>query len=804
VKTERLAIVLCGLAIVLAVGVVSAQEEPAEPPPTAEEVAQEEQEAREAREPFMEEIVVTARKTAETLDSVPLTIRAFTAEDMKTLGVESMTNIAEQTPGLVISNYQGKRDDPGLLFRGMDVGTVGRTQQNSSSFVDGVYLPGSSLFLPMEDLERTEVVKGPQSAFYGRNVFGGAVNLITKSPPFDWRGDFSATVGSDSRQDYNVGIGGPITEKLAFHVFGRYYDYGGGWDNPTPDSEALGAESSTAGTASLAFQPSPSANFRLRVLYDQDDDGPGTNIFFPSSILNCGPFTQDGLTGTSQYYCGELATDLARPAGYDTTTEDVPGSNWPKNDFGLERDFMLATFTFDVGLGGNVFLDSNTSYLTEDTFNVDDFTGANQMLWWYHTDDTLFSQELRLNGSSSSFDWLIGAYYLDAEYEDLGSGFGCADENSLVFGFLPFCPVILGLPPVRGAFLVDQTPVKTIQNKALFGSLIWRLTDSFSLSAEGRFARETIDEGVAENLVDGTLVPLKDDFDSFSPRVIANWNVTDNAMLYGSVAQGNKSGAFNPDFVQSVGTDCQDAFSAQYGVSASVPEEKLINYEVGWKQNINRGRHRFNVAGYYMDWRDQQFRAFVNQVDTNCDGVVDENDEFQVDYTTNAGKSQVLGAELFYSGWFTNLFNLTFSYNYNKTEYKEFEDASYASVFGSRDASGKEMPRSPNDSATLGLLFRLPLFGSWEFFARGDAIYTGSSWAWAHNLAKTPTALRANLRTGLENDRWTFSVWVQNLTDDDTVMWNRRFTDFTTLSTGFWGALAKPREYGATIRFRFF
>lgn len=789
--------VVCLFAVVLVGGLAWAQEG------TPDEVEAEAAAEQAASDQTIEEVVVTARKTQETLDTIPLTIRAFTAQDIEQQGVKSVSDIAELTPGLVIANYIGYRDEPGLKFRGMDVGTQDRTAQGSSAYIDGIYLPGSSLFLSMEDLERTEVVKGPQSAFYGRSSFGGAINLITKSPTFDWQGDASLVVGSNERIDANVGVSGPISDTFAFRAFGRYYDYGGGWDNPVEGSDTLGAQNTIAGTASLSWQPNDRASFRLRALYSEDDDGAGATIFWPSSILNCGPFTQDGQTGTSQYYCGELDPSLANPIGFDTTVEGAPDANWPKDDFGLEREFFLATLAFDVSLGdGDIVLDSNTGYLQDDVINMDDFTGAGRLLWWYHTKDTLISQELRLSGTSTKLDWLVGAYYLDAEYESLGDGFGCGDPDARIFGFMPFCS-FFGWPNVRGHFDYNLGPPKTIENTALFGSVTWHVSDSVSLSAEGRFARETIDEGTITNIVDGSEVSLKDDFDSFSPRVILDWAVTDDAILYASIAQGNKAGNFNSDFARDVGTGCQGDFSSQYGIELAVPEEKLVNYELGWKQDFNRGRHRFNAAAYYMDWTDQQFRAFVNLVDTNCDGVVDDQDEFQVDYLASAGSSSIYGAELYYHGWLGQYFNLTFSYNYNKTEYQEFFDNDYGRVFGSRDASGQEMPRSPRHAAALGLQFRLPVTSAWDYFARADVSYSGSSYAWVMNLAETGEGTFTNLRTGVESDRWVFTIWVENVTDEDTVLSARRFTDFTNLQTGFWGGLPKPREYGATIRLRF-
>jgi outer membrane receptor protein involved in Fe transport len=792
------------LAISLIAGVGWAQEEPTEEA-AAEEVAQEGEQAQDQQEVFIEEIVVTARKTSESINDIPLTMRAFTADDLKAQGVESVDGVAELTPGLVISNYQGFRDEAGLKFRGMDVGTQDRTAQGSSAFIDGVYLPGSSQWLNMENLERSEVVKGPQSAFYGRNVFGGAINLITKKPTPDFAGDASLTYGSNERIHVNAGVGGPISDKFWYRVFGRYYDYGGAFDNPVPDSETLGSEGTKSISGALSFTPGPSSEFTLRLLYTENDDGPASIVFFPSSILNCGPFETDGVSGDKPYYCGTLSPDLANDVGYDTTVEDVPGATWPKDDFGLERSFYLASFDFDLVLGsGNTTLSSLTSYLEDDVINMGDFTGTKNLLWWYDNTDTLFSQELRVNGSTNHFDWLVGGYYLDAEYVDNGNNFGCAGGDTLVFGYLPLCN-FFGWPDIRGYFAPNAGPPVKINNQALFGSLTWRASDSVSLSAEARYASEELDEGNVVNIVDGSTVNLNDTFDSFSPRVILNWSPTPDAMLYASVAQGNKSGNFNSDFAREVGTDCQAEFTAEHGIGLSVPEEKMLNYEAGWKQTFSGGRHTFNAAGYYMDWTDQQFRSFVNLVDTNCDGVVDENDEFQIDGLISAGKSEIIGAEFYYSGWFSRFFNLTASYNYNQTEYLEFEDTEYGRTFGTRDASGQEMPRSPNDAATLGLLFRLPVFGSWEFFANSTTVYTGGSWTWAHNLATTGSSTRTAIRTGFENDRWVFTAWVENVTDDDTIMWNRRFTDFGgfPFQNGFWSGLARPREYGATIRLRF-
>ena len=194
--------ILCLFSVLLVVGAVWAQEE--SPVEEVEGVGEEQEiEQREELSEMgdsatrqIEEITVTARKVAESLDDTPLTIRAMTADAVAELGIFDVENVALNTPGIHISNYFGARDDPNISFRGMDAGTIDRIAQISSSYIDGVYLPGATSWISVGAIERTEVVKGPQSALYGRSAFGGAINFVMKNPTPEWAGDAALTVGN--------------------------------------------------------------------------------------------------------------------------------------------------------------------------------------------------------------------------------------------------------------------------------------------------------------------------------------------------------------------------------------------------------------------------------------------------------------------------------------------------------------------------------------------------------------------------------------------------------------------------------
>ena len=193
--------------------------------------------------PLMEEITVTARKIGESIQDIPLSITAFASEDIKAQAITGIEDIANFTPGLHMSHVIATRNDPALKFRGMDNSNTQRDQQLASSFVDGIYLSGTSQWVSMNDIERVEMVKGPQSAFFGRGTFGGAVNYITKTPGNEWAADARLVAGQEGRADLEASMEGPIlADRLAFRVTGRYYTYDGGWDNEWPGGDKLGSQ----------------------------------------------------------------------------------------------------------------------------------------------------------------------------------------------------------------------------------------------------------------------------------------------------------------------------------------------------------------------------------------------------------------------------------------------------------------------------------------------------------------------------------------------------------------------------------
>ncbi len=767
--------------------------------------------------PVMEEITVTARKVGESIQDIPLSITAFTAEDIQAQAITGIEDIANFTPGLHMSNVIATRSDPALKFRGMDNSNTVRDQQLASSFVDGIYLSGTSQWVSMNDIERVEVVKGPQSAFFGRATFGGAVNYITKTPGNEWAGDLQLVTGQDGRADLEGSVGGPIVEgKLSLRMTGRIYSYDGGWDNEFPGSEKLGAQETQALSLTLYATPRDNVSIKFRSVYSEDDDGAGVRFLQLAAENNCGPFfsrdTVPGITPKS-YYCGAITRAGLTGLAVDTSVDlSTPGASWPKDDMGLDRHINLNSLDINVEIGGYT-LSSLTGAFKDDTAEMRELLPG-ELLVYYEWEDTSFSQELRLTSPQEErLRWMVGAYYLDLTYGKRRAGFGCSSTDSF------FCspargPIFHG-GSARGAFsgafgigtLLD--PDTTVTNKALFGSLAFDITEQLTLSVEVRRADEELDFG--ETIVQeappgmtGAEVTLNSTFSSTTPRVILDYEVNDGTMIFASYAEGNNPGGFNNEIVGMAPSSAQ-FFQDNFGASPTVPEGELKDYEFGIKHSFANGRGFVNAGVYLMEWTNQRFQTFLTNVDSNGDGVFNDDDILgrQIDFS-GAGNTDIQGYELSVGYTLNANWRVNYAYNYNRTKIKKYLDAPFSQVFGFYDAADGELPRSPNNSAAFSLAFNMPAAWGGEWFGRLDSVYQDGTFAWVHNLAKTETEVLSNLRGGWRNDRYTVTVWVENVTDSDAVLAARRFTSsFATGQIGFTLTLPDPRQVGVSFQARF-
>ncbi|MFM7797690.1 MAG: TonB-dependent receptor plug domain-containing protein, partial [Planctomycetota bacterium] len=221
--------------------------------------------------PVLEEVVVTARKREESLRDVPLTVTAVTADAIERLGIRDAYDVSLYTPAFSNVASFGRNSVERPVIRGQ-ANILG--DPNASYFVDGVFLSGSTSNTETANLERIEVIKGPQAVLYGRATFAGAINFVTRKPSDTFEGKVSATVGQHDQRDIVAWVSGPvIDDRLSFYAAVSHLEYGGAYDNPLDQRDDLGAERTKAGTLKLRWTPGEDSEVTALVTGQQDDDG---------------------------------------------------------------------------------------------------------------------------------------------------------------------------------------------------------------------------------------------------------------------------------------------------------------------------------------------------------------------------------------------------------------------------------------------------------------------------------------------------------------------------------------------------
>ena len=737
----------------------------------------------------LEEVVVTARKRAESIMDAPLAIATFSADELDRMGASSLEDLSLMSAGVQFQNQAVAipgRYNSAVRFRGMATNLSQPSQQTGTIFVDGIWVSGSVFGIGFDDVERVEVIRGPQSAIFGRSTFGGAVNYITRTPGNEYQGRVSAEVAEFGTYDASISHEGPIMEdKLYYRLAVRGYGTEGQYDS-VDDGGELGRERTRTLAASLYATPTDNFDLKARFSFSQDNDGPpdgmmlggplsrrglGPNIYncFANGGLNpamarrdflCGQvpvFDSDDLASSNTSLDPGLADLLVFTAANAPDESDIPN----KNNVGLKRNTQRLSvhmnYTFDNGMR----LTSNTGWNEIEANWIRDsdstgFSNAWQRDPQVHKDVT---QEIRFASSAEErLSWMVGVNYFWSEYLTSGSGGAVAvDPNGELVG------ILAGPLAFNDAFAEE-----TGEAIGVFGSLGYRINDSLTLDFEGRYQRDEV--GLATSASD-----FKETFNTFLPRAILRYQPFDQTTLYATYSQGNIPGLFN--VVLAVRSQFEvDQISAQCNCDVSVDEEELKNYEFGWKQELFDGRLFLSSAFYYMEWENQknlQNVAFVR----------DDGTPFTQNVIGSVGETELYGVEL--EGQFQVGDNLRglFSVNYAKSEYKRFNCAVGFIVIGDQDCSGRSSPRYPKWSASFSATYSHPIgAGDWQGYVRPDVIYQGKQYTDETNLAYISDYALVNLRAGVQKNKLRLEVFARNLFNDDNYRAGATRADFSGLN----------------------
>ena len=744
----------------------------------------------------LDEITVTARKRDESLLEVPLTVTAFSEEDIARIGIRSLEDISDFAPGLFYStmgSQRGGRSESVVRFRGMDINDVTPVRQLASVFVDGVYVSGGLSSISMEDVARVEVIKGPQSAYFGRSTFGGAVNFVTRRPAERLEGQVNVTAAEDGEYDVSASVDVPLVDdRLAARLTARYYTTDGRWRSAT-DGGRLGEEETRSLALTVNARPTDALELTFRGFISEDEDGLPPTFALDGSFHNCGPFFEGGRT----YICGTLprVRDIEINTVLDGEPRDIYLNNSRNSEalergpglsgMGLRRKMRRVSLSgdWDIADTGMVLAGAASYNRLEQRRLMDlDYTGAQVWLEGNFQDISDTGLELRLSGGGDRFDWLVGVSRFALDFDT---------TSGASIGYLYPNPVF-----VNGFFLDQAVVTDEVTTNAVFGAVSYDLTDTVNLSVETRYQRDRIDQGqVADTAV-------RETFTNFLPRVILQWQPTADTNLYATFAKGNKPGNFNISLL-SLTAEQREEVRQQTGAVEFVDEEELKNFELGLKQRLFDGRLFVGVAAYYMEWTNQQTRTTAVITDPNTPAGFRTTPVI-----VTAGKTDLWGVELESTFQVTDRLFLRGAFNWAASEYKDFECGFCERVTGTVDVRGNETPRFPKYSGSLGAEWIDQVNAELDYFLRADVIYTGSAWDEAFNLAKTSDYTLVNARAGLQADRWRAEVFVTNLFNDRNYRSAARFTDFTTGTFNLSDFVtnvtpADPRKLGVRLSYRF-
>jgi len=600
-----------------------------------------------------EAIVVTARRTEENVQRVPGAITAFSEKSLDRIQATDTTGQQGAVPNLNIVQGRGSSNSTNIFIRGIGQPDALQTFDPAVGvYVDDVYLSrirGNQLDLL--DVERVEVLRGPQGTLYGKNTIGGAIKFVTRKPGQEFRATGSIAVGSYNQFELKGAASGPISDTLAagFAVMRAKRD---GFVEDRNDDREYNNKNTLAGRAAIAYTPSSSLRVDLSADYAHDD-----------AKLNTGAPLNDIV----HLFTPTVIVPLERdPDHYNFTVETTPGL---PNSTKMTHWGLSGTAAYDVN--DQLTLKSITAYRklrTTDYVDIDATAAeVGDVLVDVHQDQ--FSQEFQLLYTSDRLSGVAGLYYLDEDITSHQEAF--ADDLVNLAAFRGILPDFLLGPSNFPTFLRTIDDDLKTNSYAAYANVSYSVTDALRLSAGLRWTRDekdyfrttsTFSSSPLLNSVAPFVFDRKDHWSDVSPMASIDYQFSPSTMAYLRYSKGFKSGGFN-------------GRANEIGSSTAYDPETANSYEAGLKTTIAR-QLRLNVAVFHTGYKD--FQARVSELD---DSTLPPTPLLSV---LNAGKLRIRGAELEAVWTPTPQLLLDTQIGYLDAEYKEFDDLRFTSFGGSR------------------------------------------------------------------------------------------------------------------------
>jgi iron complex outermembrane receptor protein len=655
---------------------------------------------------ILETVEVTALKTRNKLQDVPASVTALTADDLARAGLVNSADLQQRVPGLSLSS--GGRET-NLAIRGVsnNVRSIGADPSNAVH-LDGVYLPRSSMALTeLFDLQRVEVLKGPEGTLYGRNATGGAINVVTRKPNANPSAEGFVGSGSLGLRRTQVAVGGGTDD-----VSGRLavaYTKDDGYTRNLSTGTGLDDNNFKAFRGQLRMALGGKSDITLLAQASEDKGTLGYGVSTDTAIK--GPLYPYSL-GDPDYRL--TAADHRTNARNIRLDSPVTSSR--------KTNVMAATVNWDLGPVGFKSITGFTSFKSGDRNDVD-WTGAKLETQDTTTDVNSTSQEFQLfSQGDGPLEWTAGVFL----YRDKGTE---------TLDWLLYGPLNCGVP--GSCPFARQTVKSNGRSEAVFGQMTYRFTSKWSGLLGARYNKDTKD-GDATNRRSGANFIGDVSFSSFTPKAQLQWTPSKGLMAYAGVSKGFKSGGFN---------------FGSAGIEKFEPES-IVAKEIGVRSTLMGGALSLNASAFNYDYTDLQLRTAV------LDAV---SGKFVVN-VNNASKAKVQGLELSADMALGAGFGGGLS-----AAYIDSELLNYVSPSTKRDLSGMPLPLTPKSSGSVWLDHKVAMAGGQlrshiEYNYRSSVVFP-LTLDQANNKGEAYGLVNASLRWSAPKDAWYLQAGVRNATD---------------------------------------
>jgi len=667
--------------------------------------------------------VVSAQRRAADIQDVPISVTALSSDDMERLQINFVADIAKNVPNLQTYTVTAGAAAMQVFMRGAGVQNPGFNASEApvGIYIDDVYRGRvGTANLELADIERIEVLRGPQGTLYGRNSIAGAIKVITRTPDEEFYSNASVGMGDFETTKVTGAIGGEVMDGVGLTIAGLYNERGEGWiKRGAPGLRELGEYDNKAMRAKLNLFGDDVFKAVVSVEYvDAENDGYNAIPYGPS----VSPPSVPGV-----------------PAGGDFYTTLVPDAT---AGLGLTKQGNTAldmSWAFD-----SVTIRSLTSYSDiRDRFKFD-LNGTGGLYIKSLSDNKTFTQELTFTGGDDTVDWIAGVFYMkesgDQDYRVDGGGLLEASET-------------------------DTT------SYAIFGEGTWKVTDTFSLTAGARW---TLDDKEYMNTCTGFFCgptwtnDLGKNFNEFTPRLLAQWALSDKTMLFAGVSRGFQAGGFQ--------TLC---FGNQACNQVIFSPQTVTSWEGGIKTDLIEDRLRLNTSVFYAQYDSLQQTA----IDTG-------SGSFPIQ---NVGDVDVTGLEIEATVFASD--NLQFWAAIGVTD-EDISGATLAKL--APGAAAGRLPGLPRRTARLGVDYERELNSNWSLVAGLDLDYASGYYATISNVLEIPQYTRYNGRIGLTQSDGPWSVFLSGTNlDDSEDLYSGIAGNGTNIRTP-----QPPREYMLTFNYR--